>query len=52
MNYYGQFRSLTTWQRVKDMIRSRVKGRVRGKRFLGIKDHLMANYIEKLEKGE
>jgi triacylglycerol lipase len=52
MNYYGQFRSLTTWQRVKDMIRSRVKGRVRGKRFLGIKDHLMNNYIEKLKKGE
>ncbi len=50
MNYYGQFRSLTTWQRVKDMIRSRVIAWKKGEHFLGAKDHFMANYILALEK--
>lgn len=52
MNYYGKFRDLTPWQRVKDMIRSRLKARAKGQKFIGVFDHLMANYIAKLEKLE
>jgi triacylglycerol lipase len=50
MNYYGEFRDLTPWQRVKDMVRSRLKARAKGQKFIGVFDHLMANYIAKLEK--
>jgi triacylglycerol lipase len=50
MNYYGEFRDLTPWQRVKDMIRSRLKARAKGQKFIGVFDHMMANYIAKLEK--
>lgn len=52
MNFYGEFRELTVWQRIKDMIISRIKARKKGQRFIGIFDHLMANYIAKLEKLE
>lgn len=50
MNYYGAFRDLTPWQRVKDMVRSRLKARSKGQRFIGVFDHMMASYIAKLEK--
>ncbi len=50
MNYYGEFRDLTPWQRVKDMIRSRLRARAKGQKFIGVFDHLMNNYIAKLEK--
>ena len=50
MNYYGEFRTLTTWQMIKDMFRSRLQARRKGQRFIGIFDHLIANYIAKLEK--
>ena len=50
MNYYGEFRDLTPWQRVKDMIRSRLKARAKGQKFIGVFDHMMSNYIAKLEK--
>jgi triacylglycerol lipase len=50
MNFYGEFRNLTPWQQVKDMIRSRLKARAKGQKFIGVFDHLMANYIAKLEK--
>jgi triacylglycerol lipase len=50
MNYYGEFRDLTPWQRVKDMVRSRLRARAKGQKFIGVFDHLMANYIVKLEK--
>ena len=50
MNYYGEFRDLTPWQRVKDMIRSRLRARAKGQKFIGVFDHMMANYISKLEK--
>ena len=52
MNYYGEFRDLTPWQRVKDMIRSRLRARAKGQKFIGVFDHMMANYIAKLEKAE
>ena len=50
MNFYGEFRDLTPWQRVKDMIRSRLRARAKGQKFIGVFDHMMANYIAKLEK--
>lgn len=50
MNFYGFFRTLTPWQRVKDMARSRIKARLKGQKYIGVYDHLMANYIAKLEK--
>ena len=50
MNYYGEFRNLTPWQQVKDMIRSRAKAYTKGQKFLGAYDHMMANYIAKLQK--
>ena len=50
MNFYGEFRDLSPWQRVKDMIRSRLKARAKGQKFIGVFDHMMANYIKKLEK--
>jgi triacylglycerol lipase len=50
INYHGAFRTLTPWQRVKDMIRSRAKAYIKGQKFLGAYDHAMANYIAKLEK--
>ena len=52
MNYYGEFRDLTPWQRVKDMARSRLKARAKGQKYIGVFDHMMANYIAKLEKLE
>jgi triacylglycerol lipase len=50
MNFNGEFRELTPWQQVKDMVRSRLKARAKGQKFIGVFDHLMANYIAKLEK--
>jgi triacylglycerol lipase len=50
MNYYGEFRDLTPWQRIKDMVRSRAKAYTKGQKFLGVYDHLMDNYIAKLGK--
>ena len=50
MNFYGEFRDLTPWQRVKDMVRSRLKARAKGQKYIGVFDHMMANYISKLEK--
>ena len=52
MNFYGEFRDLTPWQRVKDMARSRLRARAKGQKFIGVFDHLMANYIAKLEKSK
>ena len=52
MNFYGEFRNLSSWQRIKDMVRSRFKARQKGEKFIGIFDHMMDRYIAKLEKGE
>lgn len=48
LNYHGAFRDLTPWQRVKDMVRSRARAYAKGQKFLGVYDHMMANYIIKL----
>ena len=50
MNFYGEFRDLTPWQQVKDMARSRLKARAKGQKYIGVFDHMMANYIAKLSK--
>jgi len=50
MNFDGEFRDLTPWQQVKDMARSRLKARAKGQKYIGVFDHMMANYIAKLEK--
>ena len=50
LNYYGAFRTLTPWQQVKDMVRSRAKAYTKGQKFLGAYDHMMDNYIAKLGK--
>jgi len=50
MDYHGEFKNLTPWQQVKDMARSRAKALAKWQKFLGAYDHLMANYIAKLEK--
>ena len=50
MNFHGDFRDYTGWQMVKDMLRSRLKARMKGEKFIGVFDHLMNNYIAKLNK--
>jgi triacylglycerol lipase len=50
MNFHGEFRDLTLWQMIKDMLRSRLKARMKGQRFIGVFDHMMTHYIAKLEK--
>ena len=52
MNFHGEFRDLTPWQRVKDMVRSRLRARSKGQKYIGVFDHMMANYIAKLEKSK
>lgn len=49
LNYYGFIRKLTTWQRLKDMIRARKKALSKFQLFKGAYDHLMKHYISKLE---
>jgi hypothetical protein len=50
MDYHGEFKNLTPWQQVKDMVLSRARAYAKGQKFLGVYDHMMANYIAKLEK--
>ena len=50
MNFDGEFRNFTPWQQVKDMVRSRLRARAKGQKYIGVFDHMMANYIAKLEK--
>jgi triacylglycerol lipase len=52
MDFNGEFRDLTPWQQVKDMVRSRLKARAKGQKYIGVFDHMMANYIAKLAKFE
>lgn len=50
LNYYGEIRELTNWQRIKDVIRSRLRAYSKFQLFRAVYDHLMKNYISKLEK--
>ena len=46
----GKIRKFNIWQIIKDMIRSRIISRLKRKRFIGLTDHFMDNYISKLSK--
>lgn len=48
MDFNGVFKDFTMWQRIKDMVLSRLKARAKGEKFIGVFDHLMKNYISKL----
>ena len=50
MNFDGEFKNFTPWQQVKDMVRSRLRARAKGQKYIGVFDHMMTNYIAKLEK--
>jgi triacylglycerol lipase len=50
LNYYGFIRELTTWQKAKDMMRSRWFGIRAGEWFKGVSDHSITKYVSKLEK--
>ena len=48
INFYGEFREMSKWQRIKDMLRSRKRAWEKGEKFVGLTDHFMTNYIKKL----
>lgn len=52
INYYGNIRELTTWQRIKDSWRGRKRAWQKGQVFDGVYDHLMDAYCECLEDNE
>ncbi len=52
INYYGNIRELTTWQRIKDSWRGRRRAWQKGQVFDGVYDHLMDAYCECLEDNE
>jgi hypothetical protein len=49
INYYGNIRELTTWQRIKDSWRGRKRAWQKGQKFDGIYDHMMDEYCACLE---
>jgi triacylglycerol lipase len=52
INYYGNIRELTTWQRTKDSWRGRKRAWQKGQKFDGIYDHMMDEYCSCLEDKE
>ena len=48
INFYGNIRPVTNWQRFKDQLRGRIRAWKKGEFFDGIRDHGMNNYIRKL----
>ena len=50
INHYGNFRSKTFWQRLKDSWRGRWKALTKRKLFDGMYDHSITEYSEKLKK--
>ena len=49
INYYGNIRDLTLWQRVKDQLRGRWRALKKKQLFDGVYDHNIAEYAEKLK---
>lgn len=49
INFYGNIRAMTKWQRVKDMLRARWRNLKKLRLFDGLKDHLMDDYVRKLD---
>jgi|MDSW01.2.fsa_nt_gb triacylglycerol lipase len=52
INYYGNFRTATIWQRSKDQWRGRWRALQKFQLFDGIMDHLVTNYVKKLNKSK
>lgn len=50
INFYGNIRKMTAWQRFKDGWRGRVTAWKKKQPFDGARDHGMANYVKYLEK--
>jgi triacylglycerol lipase len=48
INYYGNIRELTWWQKVKDQWRARKRAWSKGQPFSGFTDHSMERYAQKL----
>ena len=48
INFYGNIRQLSRWQRFKDMFRAHKRAWSKGQLFDGIYDHSMDHYVEKL----
>ena len=49
INFYGNIRPVTNWQRFKDQLRGRFRAWKKREFFDGVRDHLMTNYINKLK---
>lgn len=49
INYYGNIRNLTPWQRIKDKFRGRMRALKKGQPFDGAFDHSMTLYVKKIE---
>jgi len=52
INYYGNVRQMSWWQRVKDGFRGRKRAWQKGQVFDGVYDHLMDAYCSHLEDNE
>lgn len=52
INYYGNIRKMTTWQRIKDQWRGRWRALKKGVPFDGMYDHSMNEYTRFLSDGE
>lgn len=50
INYYGNIRHMTTWQRIKDKVRGRLRAFKKGQPFDGAFDHSITLYYKKLIK--
>ena len=50
INFYGNIRKLTKWQKIKDMFRGRWRAIQKFQFFDGIMDHNMDKYCSKLHK--
>ena len=50
INYYGNIRKLTPWQKFKDSMRGRGKALKKFQLFDGIFDHSIGLYCDKLKK--
>ena len=49
INYYGDFRNATVWQRTKDQLRARYRALCKFQFFDGLRDHVISSYLAKLE---
>lgn len=50
INFYGEIRSLTVWQIIKDRFRARLTALQKGKIFNSLSDHKIGSYIKHLQE--